>query len=226
MTTTTREGLQLALVDPANELLDQLIEIARESVERLKGLDERAAVGRLRGCGPGVSFRDAVDTWERRHPVELAYPFESNTRVGGAVWPGAARGEGSPDALMKLRWESRANDLPMHSHEYSDRCIIVLKGRGFYHISDEPVDGFTGQNVRTIAARERDVFVFRRGVVHTFSTFDHPMLLLSCHLPFIPLDDRRQYVLPEIHWTASERLSTNSCQTVQLGGWADLSVRD
>jgi len=53
-----------------------------------------------------------------------------------------------------------------------------------------------------IAARERDVFIFTRGVVHTFSTTDQPMVLLSCHLPFIHLDDARQYTLPPVRWTA------------------------
>lgn len=176
--------LRLAAPQHPSSLLADLLALAHQAVDRLNGAGKRAAVGRLRGTGPGVSFRQMVDAWERQHPVELAYPFEENNRVGGAVWPGTLANPSSRDAMMKLRWESRANDLPMHSHEHSDRCIIVLEGRGFFHVAEEQVDRFTGETVQTVAARERDVFVFSRGVVHTFSTFEQPMVLLSCHLPF------------------------------------------
>ncbi|MEM6260713.1 MAG: cupin domain-containing protein [Planctomycetota bacterium] len=238
MTTVTNgHAFQLSLNDPANGLTSQLLDMAQQSVGRLNNRGDRAAVGRLRGCGPGISFRAAAEAWERQHPAELVYPFEENERVGGAIWsisppegpfeelPGAnSHSEGG--GVVKLRWESRANDLPMHSHEHSDRCIIVLEGRGFYHVSDETIGGFTGRDVRTIAARERDVFVFRRGVVHTFSTFDHPMVLLSCHLPFIPLSDPVQYELPQVKWVASERLHALINQAIQLDGWVNLSATE
>ena len=221
-TIATDNAFQLFLGDHSNDLPSQLLRMAQQSIDRLKNQGDRAAVGRLRGCGPGVSFRAAVEAWEREHPAELVYPFEANERVGGAIWPISPPPKSSGGGgVMKLRWESRAIDLPMHSHEHSDRCIIVLEGRGFYHVSGETVDGFSGQGVRTVAARERDVFVFRRGVVHTFSTFEHPMVLLSCHLPFIPLDDARQYELPGIRWIASERLYATNGHPVQLGGWVN-----
>lgn len=121
---------------------------------------------------------------------------------------------------MKLRWETRADDLPMHCHGHSDRCIVVLEGRGFFHVTDETIDGFTGRSVRTVAARERDVFVFTRGVVHTFSTAEHPMVLLSCHLPFIDPADPKQYTLPEVLWTPGEALRNVSDQIVTLDGWS------
>lgn len=186
-----------------------------------------AGVGlaRLRGTGPGVSFRRLVMKLEADYPIELRYPFEDNERVGGAIWPGTLANEGSPHALMKLRWEAGANDLPMHAHEHSDRFIIVLKGRGYFHFSTEAggIEGFTGSEVRAVAARERDVFVFRRGTVHTFSTFDEPMELLSCHLPFIPLDDLRQYKLPERRWTAREDLQSSASQIIWLHNFSALT---
>jgi len=183
-----------------------------------------AAVARLRGTGPGVSFQKAVDVLESAYPVELQYPFENNARVGGAIWPGTLIESSRTHALMKLRWEAGANDLPMHTHEHSDRFIIVLRGRGFFHVGDGTADQFTGSPVRTIAARERDVFVFSRGTMHTFSTFGDSMELLSCHLPFIPLDDPRQYTLPKYQWTASDRLAVHSTHSVELQGWADLKA--
>ena len=37
--------------------------------------------------------------------------------------------------------------------------------------------------------------MFRRGAVHTFSTAEHALTLLSYHRPFIELDDPAQYIL-------------------------------
>jgi len=78
----------------------------------------------------------------------------------------------------------------------------VIDGRGFFYWSDQSVDGFDGSDVHTIAARDRDVFVFRRGLVHTFSTAEHSMMLLSIQLPFISFDAPEQYTLPKAAWTA------------------------
>ena len=223
------DTLALQLIDPRNNLLAELLGLAERAVHQVQhsspaALGRGAAVARLRGSGPGISFRRAVEAWEAEHPVELRYPFEANPRVGGAVWPGTLVDPASPHAVMKLRWETRADDLPMHTHEHSDRCIIVLEGRGFFHVTDEAVGEFTGRPVRTIAARKRDVFVFTRGVVHTFSTAEHPMVLLSCHLPFIDPAEPRQYTLPQTRWTAAEALRNVSDRKVMLGGWATLTA--
>lgn len=164
-----------------------------------------AAVGRLRGTGRGIHFRDFVTALEQAHPIHLATPFEGSQLVAGAAWDaGAIVGSGAEGALAKLRWSAGADDLPMHVHEHSDRFIIVHQGRGYFHVTDESVEEFTGKTVRSIPARERDVFLFTRGVVHTFSTADEPMTLLSCQLPFLPFDDPRQYRLPVHLWTARE----------------------
>jgi quercetin dioxygenase-like cupin family protein len=204
-------GLELAVQDNGKpvgaRVLDRLVSMAECAVGQLqKGRDTAAAVvGRLRGTGRGVSFSRLIAEMERTYPVELSYPFEDSDRVGGAVW--VARellGNSSTTSVAKLRWDSRATDLPMHVHDHSDRFIIVLKGRGFFHVTDEPADKFTGTRVRTVPARERDVFLFSRGVVHTFSTDEEPMVLLSCQLPFLPFNDPRQYRLPAVRWTAKD----------------------
>jgi len=206
-------------------VLAALIDLSQQAVARLtEQPGAAAAMTHLRGTGPGVSFKAAINILEAEHPVELVYPFEENVRVGGAAWPFSLLQDQTENMIMKLRWEPQAHDLPMHTHEHSDRCIFVLEGRGFFHVSDEPVDAFTGSNVRTIAARERDVFVFRRGVVHTFSTFDSPMVLLSCHLPYIPLDDPRQYTLPATQWIAGRCLDHTQSEVVILNGWTQLSA--
>lgn len=197
-------GLQHNLDASEPALTSPLLTLASQTLARLRSssdADRIAATCRIRGTGPEASFRRMIQDIELAHPLELIYPFEGSDRVGGAVWP-AASIAGEASAVAKLRWESRALDLPMHAHLCSDRCIFVMEGRGFYHVSDEPIDHFTGDHVRTIAAREGDVFVFTRGVVHTFSTWSSPMTLISCHMPYIPFEDPQQYVLPSVRWTA------------------------
>ena len=193
-----------------NRVLGGIVVMAEAAVAKLT--EHRKASGgpsailsRIRGTGRGVSFSRLVGELERAHPLELEYPFEGSDRVGGAVWiVRNVVGGDSTTSVAKLCWDSRATDLPMHVHDHSDRFIIVVKGRGFFHVTDEPADRFTGKRVRSIPARERDVFLFSRGTVHTFSTDQEPMVLLSCQLPFLPFDDPRQYRLPKVRWTAKD----------------------
>lgn len=79
----------------------------------------------------------------------------------------------------------------MHTYEHSDRFIIVLEGRGYFYVTNEPINRFIGNVVRAVPARDCGVFAFTRGVVHTFSTADIGMTLLSCQLPFLPFDEPR-----------------------------------
>lgn len=164
-----------------------------------------AALGRLRGTGRGIHFSNLVDQLEMAYPRSLESPFEGSELVAGAVWDGNSLvSKGCKAALAKLRWLAGADDLPMHVHDHSDRFIIVNQGRGFFHVSDQPIEEFDGSDVRSIPARERDVFLFTRGVVHTFSTLDQPMTLLSCQLPYMPFHDPDQYRLPKKRWIARE----------------------
>lgn len=199
-----RLPLSAQLLSGAN-ILGAFLDLALNALEhaRRSGQPRIAAVGRLRGTGRGVHFRELVERLERDHPIRLESPFEDSQLVAGAAWDGQMiLGPGTEAALAKLRWSAGADDLPMHVHEHSDRFIIVHEGRGYFHVSDQTVDEFDGRQVRTIPARERDVFLFTRGVVHTFSTADQPMTLLSCQLPYLPFDDPRQYKLPRHIWTA------------------------
>jgi mannose-6-phosphate isomerase-like protein (cupin superfamily) len=189
------------------EVLQGVLALAEAALVRLAkaGPQPKAVLGRLRGRGRGVHFRDLVSVLEREHPIELRSPFEDSHLVAGAAWDASTIVGGNVSgALAKLRWSAGADDLPMHVHEHSDRFIIVQEGRGFFHVSDQDVDRFDGSDVRSIPARERDVFLFTRGVVHTFSTAKEPMTLLSCQLPYLPFDDPRQYRLPRHRWTARD----------------------
>ncbi len=215
-----------------DRVLAGLLNLAQATIDRLQAESERlkrpriAAVGRLRGSGRGIHFRDLVADLEVERPLTLVSPFENSHLVSGAAWE--CREDlagGSPGALAKLRWAAGADDLPIHVHEHSDRFIIVHEGRGFFHVSDQDVENFDGSDVRTIPARERDVFIFTRGTAHTFSTLTEPMTLLSCQLPFMPFDDPRQYRLPKQTWTAranpeaaEPKVGCDPAWTM-LGGW-------
>jgi mannose-6-phosphate isomerase-like protein (cupin superfamily) len=213
-------------------VLEALVAWAELATAKLHELRDRgqsnamAVVGRVRGTGRGVSFTRLVAEMERAFPLELIYPFEGSERVGGAVWvPRDLVGSESTTSVAKLRWDSRATDLPMHVHDHSDRFIIVVKGRGFFHVTDETVDAFTGTKVRSVPARERDIFLFARGTVHTFSTDEEPMVLLSCQLPYVPFDDPTQYRLPTLRWTAREYRQDHGAGVACDPAWSVIAQR-
>lgn len=219
--------------DP-DRTLSELVRFARESIRAfikpvsLMAMNiPLAAVGRIRGRGTAASFRRMIEQLELARPLRLEYPFEGSDRVGGACWvvDSTALGE-LPASVAKLRWESRALDLPMHVHDHSDRVIVVLEGRGYFHVSSRKADEFTGDDVNTVAAREMDVFLFRRGTVHTFSTLASTMTLLSCQLPFLPFDDPRQYRLPARRWFASSLLERAAFDAVCEPAWTVLASSD
>lgn len=179
----------------------------REQIAERELPHRSALFGRIRGNGPGCSFGESMRAMEAMHPLPLRSPFEGEALVAGAVWEANALiGPGSNDAILKLRFEPGAVTLPMHSHEASDRFIVVLEGRGFFHVTDESVETFSGRSIRTTAVRKGDALVFAGGVVHTFSSPAQALTLLSYHAPYVPLEDPRQYTLPEARWTGAELL--------------------
>lgn len=223
--------LQLESVErvSGHEVLRSLLHLAERAIGLLQAESIRrgkplAAVGKLRGTGRGVHFKGFIDRLEADHPIHLVAPFEDSPKVSGAAW-NVASGDGTArrSALAKLRWEAGADDLPMHVHEHSDRFIIVHEGRGYFHVSDQLANDFDGSDVRSIPARERDVFMFTRACVHTFSTAEHPMTLLSCQLPFLEFDDPRQYRLPAQRWTARDRPEPHPASVSLTAAWSILS---
>ncbi len=155
-------------------------------------------LGRVRGTGAGVSFGKIVSDIEGSEPTPLRSPFEGSHSVAGAVIEGRVVADPSrDDAFLKLRFEAGSIDLPMHAHEQSDRIIFVLSGRGYYHVSSQALTDFTGEDLLHIPVRERDVLMFPRGTIHTFSTDREALFLLSYHAPYVPLDDPTQYTVPD-----------------------------
>jgi len=157
-----------------------------------------AAIGRIRGTGPGVSFGRIVEDLESRYPIILQRPFEGVSSIAGGVWDLADLLRIETDrALLKLCFDPGTDQLPFHSHDGSERVIFVLGGRGFFHVADGSLSGFSERNVRTIPVRSRDALVFTRGTVHTFSATSEPLTLLSYHRPYVPLEDPRQFTVVE-----------------------------
>lgn len=206
------------------EILAAMFNIARDGLgflRRESGGRPSVSIGNVRGTGRGVSLSRAIEVLENVYPIELSYPFEGSDRVGGAAWVGRDLiGPEEPAALAKLHWLPGADDLPMHVHPFSDRLIVVLRGRGYFHYTQQSLSDFDGSSVQTIAARERDVFAFTRGTVHTFSTGESDLVLLSCQFPYLPFDHPDQYRLPAHRWTAQSASSDRA--QISFGRWSRL----
>lgn len=178
------------LAEAAKRYLGRLLSAADDQT-----LPRRAAlITRVRGTGPGVSFGSLVEAMKAGLPIEWQSPFEGSRNVAGAVLEAArVLGEPRDDGFLFLRFEAGTLDLPLHIHEFSERFIYVLDGRGLYHVSPDPLHELAPERVRNVPVRARDVLMFSRGTVHTFSTTDEALTLLSYHQPFIPLESERQY---------------------------------
>lgn len=206
--------------------LVHMAEAAAASMRNASGGQPVALLGRVRGTGRGVSLSALFDALERDHPRQLVAPFEGSNLVSGAVWIASEiLGKPCETGVAKLKWAAGACDLPMHVHEHSDRLIFVRSGRGYFHVTDESINRFTGTRVRSIPARERDVFLFSRGLVHTFSTAQEPMVLLSCQLPFLPFDDPRQYRLPKVRWVAQENPTDTNPRVACDPAWSVIGAQ-
>lgn len=187
-----------------------------------------AAMSRIRGTGRGVHFGDFIRQMESEHPIRLISPFEGSNLVAGAAWVARSiLGKAAPDkatsqdaAIAKLRWDAGADDLPLHVHDHSARFIIVLDGRGYFHVSDQSPEKFDGTGVRTIPARERDVFAFTPGLLHTFSTAQFSMTLLSVQMPYLAFDDPDQFRLPHKRWVPRENPEATPPRVVCDPWWA------
>lgn len=197
-------------------VLAGLLGLATAGMRQVEGLASRpgrpiAAMSRIRGTGRGVHFGEYIRAMEAEHPLTLQCPFEGSYLVSGAAWVATelfAResADGGPIdvAVAKLRWDAGADDLPLHVHDHSARFIIVLEGRGYFHVSDRSAESFDGGGVRSVPARERDIFAFTPKLLHTFSTAGSAMTLLSVQMPYLAFDDPDQYRVPSVRWTARD----------------------
>lgn len=149
----------------------------------------------------GLRFYDVEDILSN-YPLRLISPFEDTASIAGGLWSGRTLfGPAYDDALAKLRFSSGTLELPIHTHDYSDRFIAVAAGCGRFWWSQAPRDKFDGCGVESMPVRVGDVLVFTRGLLHTFSAPTDDLLLLSFHSPEIPFNDPRQFTLSKTLWT-------------------------
>lgn len=213
---TDGQGAFRALADAARHYLASLDHDVRDG-RRV------ALVSRVRGTGPGVSFGRLIEAMRRDLPLQWQTPFEGSEQVSGA--PLRARevlGQDRDDGFLFLRFAPGTQDLPLHIHPGSDRFIIVIGGRGFFHVSPDALADVDARAVRHIPARDRDVFLFTRGTVHTFSTDREELLLLSYHRPFIELDDPTQYAAGPRALCPEQFLTGASARVSFDVGWSSL----
>lgn len=179
-------------------VLESLLKGAGLAFERLRGRSQpAAAIGRVRGTGPGVSFGRLIELLERDLPLEVSSPFEGVGSIAGGAWIAREAGLNRDDALAKLCFLPGTEELPLHVHENSDRFIMVLEGRGFYHVAESGDDG----RIRTVPIRSRDALAFTRGTAHTFSCPFESLTLLSVQSPYMPFDHPAQFRICEPRWT-------------------------
>lgn len=188
--------------------LETLFAIGRRAVGilrehcRASAPDGRAVfVGQLPGWVEGARLRAFMDEVERDHPIVPVSPFEGTERIAGAAWLATEHlGEVVDDGVAKLCFAPGTDDLPLHTHEQSERFIFCLAGRGRFHYSRERLHAFGGSGVQYAEVRTGSFVLFSRDVLHTFSASERGMVLVSYQSPSVPFDDPDQYTLPLVNW--------------------------
>lgn len=122
------------------------------------------------------------------YPLELKSPFEQVESISGGIWR-ASEICGGDDALLKLTFQPGTTDLPLHSHDFSDRVVFVAEGSGTFEFVNESL----GSDLTTLEVGYGDALIFAKGTVHSFRTATSNLTLISYHSPFIDLDSPRQY---------------------------------
>ncbi len=188
----------------AGKGLEALFRLARQAIVRVEsdGADAGKLIAGEITVGEPWSDLDALRRdCEVAHPIELEPGFEGVPSIAAGVWAGAAVfQQPCDDAIVMLRWSVGTIDLPMHVHAHSDRFIVILEGTGVFHKTAEPLDEFTAGAIKSTSVKARDVLVFDRNLLHTFSAPSEDLVVLSYHAPLVDLDDPRQFTLPAVEW--------------------------
>ena len=140
--------------------------------------------------------------------LKLSSPFEGCNNISGDIWRGKELlNRRQNDAIVKLRFDKSAVDLPSHVHSVSDRVLIEYEGEGFFHPNFDEFDRHTNANMQTVPIKKGDIICFPRNVIHTFSTLNSTMGDFSYHLPFVELEDPLQYTMTKEIWYPKNRLT-------------------
>jgi len=180
--------------------LTRLFRCCRGLVESLNA-DIRAGILPEKFCARSnllatAEFHDMRNDLElliERYPLVVESPFEGVSTISGGIWRASDYVESNAtDALLKLQFLAGTVDLPLHSHDHSDRLILVANGTGIFELQSSDPER---PEVFSTDLKVGDAIVFARGTAHTFKVPSTDLVLLSYHSPFIPLDDPRQYTV-------------------------------
>lgn len=185
--------------------LAALFMLARRSVAWLRStaqhFDVPVAFGRI-ATGRPTESHALESLLEAEYRFPLASPFEGCDSIAGGLCSGKRiLGVESDDALAKLKFLPQTIELPIHTHEHSDRFIIIGNGEGTFYYSTGDLESFDGTHVLPVRVSRGDVVVFLQNVLHTFGAGSSGLTLFSYHAPEIAFDDPRQYSLPKVLWS-------------------------
>ncbi len=135
-------------------------------------------------------LRSELLALKEEYPLRLESPFEEVSTIAGGIWQ-ASHLCGGDDALLKLCFQPGTMDLPLHSHDHSDRVVFVVEGSGSFEFIPER----DGTNTTSTEITSGDLLMFARGMVHSFRTPQVGLQLISYHSPFLDLRDERQYTV-------------------------------
>lgn len=160
----------------AIETLDELCENAICSQKKYDNNDKEVLVGRL----SEQDYKTAKRYLD--HLKQLPeQPYEGC--MAARVIKGVEGEEGT--LLIRFPIGLHIGDLPLHTHQFSRRRILMYEGEGEYHVVDKK------ENIRNvIKLKHGDIVDFAKGVIHTFIPQDgQEMLVYAKHNPFQLLDD-------------------------------------
>jgi len=135
-------------------------------------------------------------------PLELKSPFESCDDIEGNYWKESEYlNRESEDAILHIKWHQGAIDLPSHVHRNSDRVIMLFQGEGSFYYNFDKFEDHQNLHMQKLKLQQGDILCFPKDFVHSFSSEDSDMELLSYHSPFVELDDPKQYdVTKEVYY--------------------------
>ena len=180
--------------------LTRLFRVCRELAASMNA-DIRVGLLPKRFCARSNVFKHAafgdlsqdLRSLMENYPLDVQSPFEGVPTICGGIWEASELCEGdSTDALLKLRFQAGTLELPMHSHDHSDRVVLVAEGAGIFEVA---ADGQSKHRVISTEVEAGDALVFSRGTVHSFKAPSTDLVLLSYHSPFIALEDHRHYTV-------------------------------
>lgn len=88
----------------------------------------------------------------------------------------------SGDVIARVRFTPPAGGQRFHSHDHSDRCVLILQGRGTLRTLDESAES---QEPSSRALGPGDVVLLPRGLAHLFVPGPERVEALVWHCPYV-----------------------------------------